>query len=403
MKKILSSLTALSCAIIGISAELGDPAPPLQIAEWIKGGPVDIAQGKGKTVFVVEFWATWCPPCRTSIPHLTELQKKFKDKGVVIVGVSNEKSDVIRSFVEKMGDKMDYVVAADKDRKTSAAYMGAYGIRGIPHAFVVDTQGRIVWHGHPMAELEETIQAVLDGKHDINKTRKRLQAQQSLERFYELAADDSKQAEAEKLGKELEQLDKELDGIIPGEKFEAQKALTLVKLDKIMSEYRQAVFMGKNTAETDVILKRAKEIAPPDLDLEDFKRGVHLQYAFGQYMAEATGNAEEVKLAALAARIDPSGCKHAVLLNELAWVLLTDSRIKKRNVPLAVKLAEAAFNASKGEDPAILDTYARALAESGRLEEAIAYQKKAIELTSDKEHKTELEQTLQAYIKKAAK
>ncbi|MCX8108939.1 MAG: redoxin domain-containing protein [Verrucomicrobiae bacterium] len=403
MKKKLPFLALAFGLTCGLGADIGDPAPQLQVAEWIKGGPINLADGKGKTVYVVEFWATWCPPCRTSIPHLTSLQKKFKDKGVVIIGISSEKVDVIKSFVEKMGDKMDYAVAADKDRKTTAAYMGAFGVKGIPHAFVVDTHGRIAWHGHPMAELEETIQAILDGKFDLEKAKKRTQAQQMLEKFYELAADDSKKDEVVRLGRQLEQLDREGDGIVPGEKFDAQKALNLVKLDKIMTEYRRAVFSGVKTEEANAILNRAKDIAPPDFDLEEFKNGVQLQYAFGRYMAEATGQAEDAKLSELAAQVNPAGCKQAVLLNELAWILLTDSRIKKRNLPLAMKLAKAAFDASEGKDPAILDTYARALADSGRIEEAIIHQRKAIELVSDQDYKTELEQTLQAYLKKAGK
>jgi len=66
-------------------------AAALKISDWVKGKPVDLAAGKGKQVYVIEFWATWCGPCRTSIPHLTELQKKFKDKGVTFVGVSDKR------------------------------------------------------------------------------------------------------------------------------------------------------------------------------------------------------------------------------------------------------------------------------------------------------------------------
>ena len=67
---------------------LGQKAAPLEGLTYIKGDPIVFEAGK---VYVVEFWATWCPPCRTSIPHLTEVQKQFKDKGVTVIGISNEK------------------------------------------------------------------------------------------------------------------------------------------------------------------------------------------------------------------------------------------------------------------------------------------------------------------------
>src|SRR5206468_3746931 len=144
MKKIIVSLLAIAGALHANSAELGMSAPALHVGEWVKGQAVNLDQGKGKNIYVVEFWATWCPPCRASIPHLTELQKKFKDKGVTFIGISDETVSVVKPFVNKMGVKMEYTVAVDKDEKTSAAYMGAFGVGGIPHAFVVDKGGAIV-------------------------------------------------------------------------------------------------------------------------------------------------------------------------------------------------------------------------------------------------------------------
>lgn len=140
--------------------EVGDDAPELEITDWLKGEAVKIEEGDGEKVYVVEFWATWCPPCRQSIPHLTELQRKYKDRGVVIIGVTMESAQEVKPWVEEMGDQMDYTVAVDGEQKTSKAYMLAAGQAGIPHAFVVDKEGKLAWHGHPMdkafeAKLEE--------------------------------------------------------------------------------------------------------------------------------------------------------------------------------------------------------------------------------------------------------
>ena len=127
----------------------------LAVAHWVKGDPVDISGG----VHVVEFWATWCPPCRTSIPHLTKLQEKYLDQGVNIIGVSKEKLGTVEPFVEKMGDKMAYTVAIDSGT-LSRDYMEKYNIGGIPHAFVLK-DSEVVWNGHPMDKLEAAIENAL--------------------------------------------------------------------------------------------------------------------------------------------------------------------------------------------------------------------------------------------------
>ncbi len=182
MKSSRLLLTAwLTCTFLVVPAvaiELGDPAPPLKIAEWIKGGPVDLKAGQGKNIYVVEFWATWCLPCRASVPHLTELQKKYKDKGVVIVGVSVDQDDArhktrkdVKPFVEGLGTKMEYVVAHDTEAgDTSKAYMDAVGQKSIPHSFVIDQQGRLVWHGPP-DELDPVVAGLVAGTFDLAQAK----------------------------------------------------------------------------------------------------------------------------------------------------------------------------------------------------------------------------------------
>ena len=144
-------------------AKICDPAAKLRGLQWIKGGPVEL---KKDEIYVVEFWATWCPPCRVSIPHLTKLQKKFKARKVTFVGISSESVDKVKPFVKDKGAAMDYVVAVDPKRKISDGYMTAYKQRGIPTAFIVDKQLRVAWVGHPMSDLETVLEKVIAGKFD---------------------------------------------------------------------------------------------------------------------------------------------------------------------------------------------------------------------------------------------
>lgn len=75
--------------------ESGDTVPSLKPLQWVKGTPVDV----GGKVTLVEVWATWCGPCLDSIPHLTELQKKYADK-LNIVGFTEEKKKEVLPFVK---------------------------------------------------------------------------------------------------------------------------------------------------------------------------------------------------------------------------------------------------------------------------------------------------------------
>lgn len=151
--------------------KLGDPAPKITGLTWIKGGPVEIKKG---SVYVVEFWATWCPPCRYSIPHLTEVQKKYSDKGVTIIGISNESVDTVSPFVNTMADKMNYTVAVDSEGVATKNYMEAFGEEGIPHAFIIDKTGNVVWKGHPMGDLDEVLGQIVNDKFDMEKYLKEL-------------------------------------------------------------------------------------------------------------------------------------------------------------------------------------------------------------------------------------
>ena len=132
---------------------VGKAAPEISAKYWINTPPLTLAGLRGKIV-VVEFWATWCPPCRKSIPHLIELYKKYADKGVAIIGLTNEPQEKVEPFVKELG--MTYAVGGGSNSG------GAYGVTGIPTAFLVDTKGQVVWQGHPMQpDFEKAIEQQL--------------------------------------------------------------------------------------------------------------------------------------------------------------------------------------------------------------------------------------------------
>jgi thiol-disulfide isomerase/thioredoxin len=177
LRGVLAAVTVLALTTAAARADelsVGDPAPKLEVKEFVKGDPVKALEN-GK-VYVVEFWATWCGPCRATIPHLTELQKKHKD--VVFIGVSvlEHEQDFrkVKPFVTEMGDKMDYRVAVDAvpagkevtDGAMAKNWMYAAAQEGIPTAFIVNTDGKIAWIGHP-GEMDKPLAAVAAGTWDL--------------------------------------------------------------------------------------------------------------------------------------------------------------------------------------------------------------------------------------------
>ncbi|MBX3381596.1 MAG: TlpA family protein disulfide reductase [Phycisphaeraceae bacterium] len=147
----------------------GAKAPEFNPTNWVKGDPVKSFES-GK-VYVVEFWATWCPPCRESIPHLTSMQKKFKDDATIIGMASYERPSKgggddrlakVEKFVKDQGDKMNYTVAFEKDGKVGELWMEAAKQEGIPAAFVVGGDGKIAWIGSPLDKtMEKKIEAAI--------------------------------------------------------------------------------------------------------------------------------------------------------------------------------------------------------------------------------------------------
>jgi thiol-disulfide isomerase/thioredoxin len=154
---------------IPVTLKVGDLAPKLNVGQWVQGEPVKAFE-KDK-VYVVEFWATWCAPCRAAIPHLNEIHLKYQNKGLVVIGqnISENDQSRVKPFVAKMGNKMTYRVALDDVSKSkrgamNETWMLAAGQSGIPAAFLVGKDGKIIWIGHPMQLQESMIEAAFHGR-----------------------------------------------------------------------------------------------------------------------------------------------------------------------------------------------------------------------------------------------
>jgi thiol-disulfide isomerase/thioredoxin len=130
--------------------ETAKKATEISAEYWMNSKPLTLEGLKGKIV-VLEFWATWCPPCRKSVPHMIELNKKYAGQGIVVIGLTDEPKDKVEPFVKEMN--MNYAVGGGS--KT----LNQYGVKGIPTAFIIDPSGEIAWKGHPMSGMDEALEA----------------------------------------------------------------------------------------------------------------------------------------------------------------------------------------------------------------------------------------------------
>jgi thiol-disulfide isomerase/thioredoxin len=199
---------------------VGDPAPPVRVSAFLKGEPITAFQ-KGQ-VYLIDFWATWCGPCRESIPHLTELQKKFGDK-VRIVGVSvwEPREKDVEPFVREWGDRMGYTVASDRvegitatdeeERSRESVDKGlmsksylvdsGWAEIGIPCVFLVNGEGRIAWIGSGAGDttpLEGVLNEVVAGRHDLKAAAIAYQKKMEVEAY--ARGERAKAQEARKVG-----------------------------------------------------------------------------------------------------------------------------------------------------------------------------------------------------------
>lgn len=155
---------------------VGSKAPALAIEHWISDGNGAFSQittFKPGKIYVVEFWATWCGPCLKAMPHLAELQEKYKNK-IQFISVTNESLEEVSALLSEEYPGIDktfgeltstYCLTADPDQSTHLEYMDAAGVNGVPSAFVVGPTGEIELIGHPLS-IDGVLEKMTNGTWD---------------------------------------------------------------------------------------------------------------------------------------------------------------------------------------------------------------------------------------------
>ncbi len=335
---------------------LGNDAPPLAIAEWVKGDEVEDFQA-GK-VYVVEFWATWCPPCIASMPHLSKLQTEYGDK-VTFIGVSDEDNETVTEFFGKVApvageagegeeaaaktwnEVISYTIGLDAKDGTGNAYMKAAGQSGIPTAFIVGQQGKIEWIGHPM-QIDEPLAAVVAGTWDREAALKAMEEEKRAELARRAAF---REIQAAVVAKDYDTAVKVVDNLI--EEFPDDESFPMMRL--------QVIRMSGDT--------------------------------------EMLGQAIEKQAQTM--------WDDSESLNALVWMFVGRGRSGDLPIGALTKVAERACELTEYKDGSSIDTLARVYYQAGDLDKAIEWQKKAV--AAGGELSAEMQKSLDSYLEEKEK
>ena len=326
---------------------VGDPAPTLSVGAWVKGEAV--TGFDPERTYVIEFWATWCLPCKQSIPHLTRLQSRFADRQVRIVGVSIWERDqgLVGPFVEEWGDRMAYTVAVDRLSGESGngkglmaqEWMGAAGRRGIPTAFIVKDR-RVQWIGYPL-EMDLPLAKVVAGAWDLEQEAARYRRELALQ--FELAA-------------VRERAEQEIAA--------GQYETALASMNSAIESHpaRERMFGVQKLSAL--------------LGLADFEQ----VSTYGLHLVEVVYHQD------------------AAALNAIAWSIVDpEAELDDRDYELSIKAAKRACELTDWRDPAILDTLAVGLFDCGHVTKALRMQERAVEYAQGTEYEEELTGRLEKF------
>lgn len=141
MRKLLVSFIFLALSLVlslaSFPAAAGKPAPEFTLP--LKNGSITLSQYKGKVVYL-DFWASWCIPCRKSFPWMNSMEQKYSNKGLKIITINLDKKEkAVEKFLKRYPAK--FAVAYDPAGKTAEAY----DVKGMPSSYLIDRNGNIIY------------------------------------------------------------------------------------------------------------------------------------------------------------------------------------------------------------------------------------------------------------------
>jgi len=146
---------------------VGDQAPTIADVRWVRGE--EIGEWSAGHVYVIDFWATWCPPCIKGLQHLQALEDRLASENVHVIAVAvwpTENSRPPEEVLDRLPE-LSYSLAIDIDEATADALLSASRCSGLPTTMIVDRRGRLAWVGSPGDEFDDSLEAIVFGSYDI--------------------------------------------------------------------------------------------------------------------------------------------------------------------------------------------------------------------------------------------
>ncbi len=254
MKILLTILTFLiiESSYAQTNIKVGEKAPEINITHWIKNVPDD--KTLNNKYIVLEFWATWCGPCIAAVPHMNEIQNKFKNNDLIFLSLTDENIEKVERTLKRIDFKS--TVVSDISKRTFIEFgNGKDGLVAYPLTVLIDNRGIIKWIGEPKQLSEELMKSFLADSETKSSSSKEsdknkiiefdnLRNGKSIDYYFHLSQTDSNESSITSLGnnffeikaKTLEQIYSEIfDNIhieIPSEIRSEKYDLTYKNVDK---------------------------------------------------------------------------------------------------------------------------------------------------------------------------